>query len=170
MKLSKRMSILALAASGSLALSIVSGCTKCSKGSDTAATQSGQTPADAVGGGQATAGATAGQAGGQLEIVEITAGNGTEAADGKRVTVHYTGTLENGTKFDSSLDRNVPFSFTLGQGQVIAGWDQGVKGMKVGGKRKLVIPPALGYGEKGVGGVIPPNAKLVFEVELLKVE
>jgi peptidylprolyl isomerase len=145
-------------------------CTKCSKTADNASTEQGQTPADAVGGGQTQNGQPATQPGGQLEIVEITAGNGAEAADGQRVTVHYTGTLENGTKFDSSLDRNVPFSFTLGQGQVIPGWDQGVKGMKVGGKRKLVIPPQLGYGEKGVGGVIPPNAKLIFEVELLKVE
>ena len=170
MKLSKRISVLALAATGTLALSGITACTKCSKTGDNAGSQQGQSPADAVGGGQATAGQTAGQVAGQLEIIEITAGNGPDAADGKRVTVHYTGALENGTKFDSSLDRNVPFSFTLGQGQVIAGWDQGVKGMKVGGKRKLVIPPQLGYGEKGVGGVIPPNAKLLFEVELLKVE
>jgi len=170
MKLTKRIGLITLAASGALALSSITACTKCSKTGDNASTQQGQSPADAVGGSQATAGQPAEQAAGQLEIVEITAGNGAAAADGKRVTVHYTGTLENGTKFDSSLDRNVPFSFTLGQGQVISGWDQGVKGMKVGGKRKLVIPPQLGYGEKGVGGVIPPNAKLLFEVELLKVE
>ena len=100
---------------------------------------------------------------------EITVGAGAAAASGQRVTVHYTGWLTNGTKFDSSKDRNDPFEFHLGQGQVIAGWDEGVAGMKVGGTRKLTIPPALGYGARGAGGVIPPNATLVFEVELLGV-
>ena len=100
---------------------------------------------------------------------EITVGAGAAAASGQRVTVHYTGWLTNGTKFDSSKDRNDPFEFHLGQGQVIAGWDEGVAGMKVGGTRKLTIPPALGYGARGAGGVIPPNATLVFEVELLAV-
>ncbi len=170
MKLTKRIGVVVFAASGVWALSSITACTKCSKTGDNASTQQGQSPADTVGGGQASSGQPATAGIGQLEIIEITPGSGADAADGKRVTVHYTGTLENGTKFDSSLDRNVPFSFTLGQGQVIAGWDQGVKGMKVGGKRKLIIPPQLGYGEKGVGGVIPPNAKLLFEVELLKVE
>ena len=100
---------------------------------------------------------------------EITVGEGAEAKSGQQVTVHYTGWLTNGTKFDSSKDRNDPFGFRLGQGQVIAGWDEGVAGMKVGGTRKLTIPPELGYGARGAGGAIPPNATLVFEVELLGV-
>ncbi len=104
-----------------------------------------------------------------LKIEEITVGTGDVAVAGKEVTVNYSGTLTNGTKFDSSYDRNEPFTFNLGAGQVIRGWDEGVEGMKVGGKRKLTIPPELGYGAAGAGGVIPPNATLVFEVELLKV-
>lgn len=104
-----------------------------------------------------------------LVIEEITIGDGAEAVAGKQVSVHYTGWLTNGTKFDSSKDRNEPFGFKLGAGQVIAGWDRGVAGMKIGGKRKLTIPAHLGYGARGAGGVIPPNAVLVFEVELLGV-
>ena len=104
-----------------------------------------------------------------LKYVELVVGTGREAAAGNHATVHYTGWLTNGTKFDSSVDRRDPFSFPIGAGKVIRGWDEGVAGMKVGGKRKLTIPPQLGYGARGAGGVIPPNATLVFDVELLKV-
>jgi FKBP-type peptidyl-prolyl cis-trans isomerase FkpA len=104
-----------------------------------------------------------------LIIEELAVGSGTAAEAGNRVSVHYTGWLTDGTQFDSSLDRNQPFEFRLGAGQVIRGWDEGVAGMQVGGKRKLTIPPQLGYGARGAGGVIPPNAVLVFEVELLEV-
>jgi len=104
-----------------------------------------------------------------LEIQELKVGEGAEAKSGQTVDVHYTGWLLDGTKFDSSVDRGKPFSFRLGAGEVISGWDEGVLGMKVGGKRKLRIPPERGYGARGAGGVIPPNATLVFDVELLGV-
>ena len=104
-----------------------------------------------------------------LIVEEVVVGDGALAASGQSVTVHYTGWLTDGTKFDSSKDRDDPFVFPLGAGHVIKGWDEGVQGMKVGGTRKLTIPPALGYGARGAGGVIPPNATLVFEVELLGV-
>jgi len=102
-----------------------------------------------------------------LIIEELVLGEGAAAAAGQSVTVHYTGWLTSGKKFDSSKDRDDPFVFPLGAGHVIRGWDEGVQGMKVGGSRKLTIPPELGYGARGAGGVIPPNATLVFEVELL---
>jgi FKBP-type peptidyl-prolyl cis-trans isomerase FkpA len=104
-----------------------------------------------------------------LKMEDSQVGAGAVAEAGKQVTVHYTGWLTNGTKFDSSKDRGQPFTFQLGAGQVIKGWDQGVAGMKVGGVRKLTIPSNLAYGANGAGGVIPPNATLVFEVELLGV-
>ena len=104
-----------------------------------------------------------------LKIEDIKTGNGAEAKAGNTITAHYTGTLLDGTKFDSSLDRGQPFSFELGAGRVISGWDQGVLGMKVGGKRKLTIPPDLAYGANGFPPVIPANATLTFEVTLLKI-
>ena len=108
-----------------------------------------------------------------LQYEDTTAGDGAEATSGQEVSVHYTGWLYNdaqqGAKFDSSRDRNSPFRFTLGAGMVIGGWDEGVQGMKVGGQRTLIIPPELGYGARGAGGVIPPNATLKFDVELLGV-
>ena len=104
-----------------------------------------------------------------LTIEELAIGDGETAAAGQSVTVHYTGWLTDGKKFDSSKDRKDPFVFPLGGGRVIRGWDEGVQGMKVGGTRKLTIPPQLGYGARGAGGVIPPNATLVFEVELLSI-
>ena len=104
-----------------------------------------------------------------LTIEDLVVGTGDTAAAGQRVSVHYTGWTTDGKKFDSSKDRGQPFIFSLGEGEVIRGWDEGVAGMKVGGKRKLTIPPELGYGSRGAGKVIPPNATLLFEVELLAV-
>ncbi|MCK5096388.1 MAG: FKBP-type peptidyl-prolyl cis-trans isomerase [Candidatus Pacebacteria bacterium] len=105
-----------------------------------------------------------------LSIDIVKEGEGPSAQNGDTVVVHYTGTLVDGTKFDSSVDRGAPFSFSLGASEVIAGWDQGVLGMKIGEKRSLRIPSELGYGAAGVGGVIPPNAALVFEIELLDIK
>ena len=105
-----------------------------------------------------------------LWYTDVAVGQGAEAEPGRTVSVHYTGWLTNGTKFDSSRDRGEPFAFTLGAGQVISGWDEGVKGMKVGGRRKLVLPPQLGYGDGGAPPAIPPGATLVFDVEVLGIE
>jgi len=105
-----------------------------------------------------------------LEYADLKVGTGPEARSGQTVTVHYTGWLTNGKKFDSSVDRHEPFKFSLGAGEVIRGWDEGVAGMKVGGKRQLKVPPQLGYGSRGAAGVIPPNATLIFDVELLGVK
>ncbi|HYT96584.1 MAG TPA: FKBP-type peptidyl-prolyl cis-trans isomerase [Casimicrobiaceae bacterium] len=113
----------------------------------------------------------------ELKKIDVKQGNGSEAVAGKPVIVHYTGWIyddskpdKKGAKFDSSRDRQQPFGFALGAGKVIRGWDEGVVGMKVGGQRTLIIPPAMGYGERGAGGVIPPNATLIFDVELLEVK
>jgi peptidylprolyl isomerase len=105
-----------------------------------------------------------------LKYIDQVSGKGASPVKGKWVKVHYTGSLENGRKFDSSLDRNEPFVFLIGMGQVIPGWDEGVMSMKVGGKRKLIVPAKLGYGSAGAGGAIPPNATLIFDVELLDVQ
>jgi FKBP-type peptidyl-prolyl cis-trans isomerase len=112
----------------------------------------------------------------ELQKIDVKVGSGAEAVKGKAVIVHYTGwlydpaTSQKGAKFDSSRDRNQPFGFPLGEGRVIRGWDEGVQGMKVGGQRTLIIPPDMGYGAKGAGGVIPPNATLIFDVELIEVK
>ena len=106
----------------------------------------------------------------ELKIEDVKVGNGSEVKDGNTVSVNYRGALTDGREFDNSYDRGQPFEFKVGAGEVIKGWDQGLLGMKVGGKRKLVIPPGLGYGERGAGADIPPNATLVFEIELLKIK
>ena len=137
----------------------------------------GETASMATSAAPAPAAAAAPSSGGQeitmpngLKYVDMVVGSGAVAESGKRVTVHYTGWLTDNTKFDSSVDRGQPYTITLGAGEVIRGWDEGIKGMRVGGKRKLTIPPDLGYGANGTpGGPIPPNATLVFDVELLGV-
>ena len=105
-----------------------------------------------------------------LKYIDMKIGSGASPTKGSEVTVHYTGTLENGNKFDSSVDRGAPFVFTIGTGIVISGWDEGVMGMKEGGKRRLIVPPSLGYGNRRVGNDIPPNSTLIFDIELLEVD
>jgi FKBP-type peptidyl-prolyl cis-trans isomerase len=154
----KKMILLA-----SIALIAVSACTKKPEATD-ASTSTATAPAAST-----TQVAQTATTEPKVEVTDVVVGNGTEATAGKDVVVHYTGTLKDGTKFDSSVDRNEPFPFKLGVGQVIKGWDQGVQGMKVGGKRKLVIPAGLAYGDKAIGK-IPANSTLLFEVELLNVK
>jgi len=155
----RRSSLLLVVGLALIATIALGGCG--AKASDSSKPAPEATPAESTGSAeQAT----------ELKIKDDTVGTGTEAKNGDRVNVHYTGWLTDGTKFDSSKDRGQPFAFTLGAGEVIPGWDQGVVGMKVGGKRTLTIPPDLGYGAQGAGGVIPPNATLVFEVELVSVD
>ena len=153
-------------------------CSTVAFGQNSSSSPNGGAPS--TGGGASTSAAPSNSNNGakldELQKIDVAQGNGAEAVSGKTVVVHYTGWLydanaadHHGSKFDSSRDRGQPFSFPLGGGRVIKGWDQGVAGMKVGGKRTLVIPPSLGYGARGAGGVIPPNATLVFDVELIDV-
>jgi FKBP-type peptidyl-prolyl cis-trans isomerase len=165
---------------GSLGLAVAvvmlaAGCKEATQNSSSAS----QTGVGATVTGDAPAAATPDAAGGKvhklasgLQYEDVVVGSGKMAEPGMNVSVHYTGWLndEAKTKFDSSLDRGQPFQFQLGAGQVIQGWDEGVKGMRIGGKRKLTIPPDLGYGSRGASGVIPPNATLLFDVELIDVK
>jgi FKBP-type peptidyl-prolyl cis-trans isomerase len=145
---------------------MASACTKKEEVKTTETTNTTQAAATPV---SADASAAANAAAPKVEMQDTVVGKGAEAVNGKSVTVHYTGTLKDGTKFDSSVDRKEPFTFTLGAGQVIKGWEQGIQGMKVGGKRKLTIPPELAYGANAVGA-IPANSVLIFDVELLEVK
>jgi FKBP-type peptidyl-prolyl cis-trans isomerase FkpA len=167
---------LAAAAAGVAGMLVLAGCssapsqTAAPEGTTQGATtqEATQPPATAEGGESAVGGGAGAAQATKLVVVDVKKGTGAEAKTGDTVTVNYTGWLTNGTKFDTSVGK-APFTFHLGAGEVIPGWDQGVAGMKVGGVRKLTIPPDLGYGAQGAGGVIPPNATLVFQVELLKV-
>lgn len=151
---------------------LLAGCNETAQQSGSASTTTTQattTPAAGDAAAPATGGKVHKLASG-LQYEDMNVGSGKMAEPGMNVSVHYTGWLTDGTKFDSSVDRGQPFKFQLGAGQVIRGWDEGVKGMRIGGKRKLTIPPDMGYGANGAGGVIPPNATLVFDVELLDVQ
>lgn len=163
--MSKRSSLVLLAALMMVAALSVTGCSKPAETpvATPPAEQPAEQPAAAPEKGPVTEDVT------ELVIKDTKVGNGAEAKSGQSVTVNYTGYLTDGTKFDSSLDAGQPFTFALGAGEVIKGWDEGVEGMKVGGTRTLTIPPAMGYGDQGAGGVIPPGATLYFEVELLAV-
>jgi FKBP-type peptidyl-prolyl cis-trans isomerase FkpA len=160
------VAVLALASCQQSQTASTSGGTTSSSGTSAAAEPTGSAPSTTA---ESAPGAATTTSSG-LKIEDLVVGTGAVAEKGKMVGVHYTGWLTDHTKFDSSLDRGEPFTFPLGQGQVIRGWDEGVAGMKVGGKRRLTIPPDLGYGARGAGGVIPPNATLIFEVELLSVK
>jgi FKBP-type peptidyl-prolyl cis-trans isomerase len=156
--------LLVLFASGCYQASTTQGSTSTSSAATTT-TPAAQAPAEKPSAAAPAAGEVALPGG--LKYVDLKVGDGEIAEAGLTATVHYTGWLTDGTKFDSSVDRNQPFQFRIGAGNVIRGWDEGVKGMRVGGKRHLTIPPDMGYGDRGAGGVIPPNATLVFDVELL---
>ncbi len=184
MRIAARRLLLPLGAAAALACAAATtGCSKLTSPptEEAAADPNATAPAGSVTNTAATAAAPAGSAKGgaaapapaagddKLVSVDEVVGTGAEAKTGDSVSVHYVGTLPNGTEFDSSRKRNQPFKFTLGQGKVIKGWDQGVVGMKVGGKRKLTIPPSLGYGARGAPPVIPPNSTLVFEIELVSI-
>ena len=153
-------------------LSFIAGCQKCSKEQSTTESE-GQSDTTELKGDVAVherADVKKATSLNELTKIDDKEGSGAEAESGNLVSVHYTGWLTDGTKFDSSRDRNAPFDFPLGQRRVISGWDEGVKGMKIGGKRILVIPPSMGYGERGAGHVIPPNSTLIFEVELIAIK
>ena len=162
--------VLALAALACLALA---GCKQQQSTESTTTTTTGAAVTEAQPSAPATSGATEGQERtlpGGLKVIDVVVGSGPMAEPGKTVSVHYTGTLTDGTKFDSSLDRGQPITFPLGVGRVIRGWDEGLKGMRVGGKRKLTIPASMGYGDEGYAPVIPPGATLLFDVELVDVK
>jgi FKBP-type peptidyl-prolyl cis-trans isomerase len=170
----KRTTYLALLAALIVVAAMIAGCSGTPSAQTPTASTSSQPQAAAPAPATATTSAAPASPGvtapvTALKIVDKTVGTGPAAKAGDLVTVDYTGWLTDGTKFDSSLDSGKPFQFTLGNGEVIAGWDQGVAGMQVGGVRTLTIPPSLGYGANGANGVIPPNATLVFEVKLLKI-
>ncbi len=165
--MSKRSSLALLAALMMVAALSVTGCTKPAE--TPAATAPAEQPAAEAPAAEAPAKGPVTKDVTKLVIKDTKVGTGAEAKAGQSVTVNYTGYLTDGTKFDSSLDSGQPFTFNLGAGEVIKGWDDGVAGMKVGGTRTLTIPPAMGYGDQGAGGVIPPGATLYFEVELLAV-
>jgi FKBP-type peptidyl-prolyl cis-trans isomerase FkpA len=169
MKLNQKLVALSIAISAVLA---ASSCTKKETTEPSAeaspAANAADTSTAAAANGAVNASAPAAPAG-ELKIEDSVVGKGAEAVAGKKVTVHYTGKLTDGKQFDSSVGKE-PFTFTLGAGEVISGWDKGVAGMKIGGKRKLTIPPEMAYGTTGAGSIIPPNATLMFDVELLKVQ
>ena len=153
---------------------LASGCYDSAQKTGTASSQSTTSTSGAVTGGEPAASSGTGgkvhKLASGLQYEDLVVGSGKMAEPGMNVSVHYTGTLTDGTKFDSSLDRGSPYKFQLGAGQVIQGWDEGIKGMRIGGKRKLTIPPDMAYGARGSGGVIPPNATLLFDVELVDVQ